>query len=252
MKNGCNNITPENKKILDQKNVNPKSKLYFFLLILSLVNPISDNNSTYYSKIKVVFRGKKIISILNQNFYSKLSNVLINGYEINPWEQIPPLSEGENRIELRFKEQIESCSRMFYNSENIIEIDLSNFDASKVKDISMMFYGCSNLENVEFGNISTPSLENMFALFAQCIEIKSLDLSHFDTSKVTDISFMFNNCSNLNKINFGNINTSSLVNMTTLFQCCYKITSIDLSKLYISKVKDMSYMFNNCINLEKI
>ena len=180
MKNGCNNITPENKKILEQKNVNPKSKLYFFLLILSLVNPISDNNSTYYSKIKVVFRGKKIISILNQNFYSKLSNVLINGYEVNAWEQIPPQSEGENRIELRFKEQIESCSGMFYNSENIIEIDLSNFDASKVKDISMMFYGCSNLENVEFGNISTPSLENMFALFAQCNEIKSLDLSHFD------------------------------------------------------------------------
>ena len=50
---------------------------------------------------------------------------------------------------------------MFYFVENIIEIDLSNFDASNVKTMQYMFFGCSNLEKIEFGNINTPSLEDI-------------------------------------------------------------------------------------------
>ena len=257
MKNGFNNITKENKKILKQKKVNLKSKLYLFLLIISLVNPISENNSrylnTYSSEIRLVIKGKGIISFLNQNFYSKLSKVSINREERNTMGQTSFLFRGEtNTIELEFKEQIKTCNGMFYKLENITEIDLSNFDASKVTDMSGMFCRCSNLEKVEFGNIITSSLENMFALFELCPKITSVDLSHFDTSKVTDMSSMFNQCSDLDNITFGNINTSSLVYMTRSFQGCSKITSIDLSNLVLSKVKDMSYMFNGCSNLEKI
>ena len=61
-------------------------------------------------------------------------------------------------------------SKMFYRKyisqiENILEIDLSNFDTSKVTDMAYMFAGISNLT--------------------------SLDLSNFDTSKVTDMQYMF-------------------------------------------------------------
>ena len=48
---------------------------------------------------------------------------------------------------------------MFERLTNIIEIDLSNFDASNVRTMQYMFYGCSNLEKIEFGNINTSSLE---------------------------------------------------------------------------------------------
>ena len=257
MKNGFNNITKENKKILNQKNVNLKSKLYLFLLMISLVNPISESKSRYlniyYSDINLVIKGNGSQSFLNQNFYKRPSNVFVNGEAINIGGQISLYLAGEkNTIKLRFEGQIVTCRLMFFNLENITEIDLSNFDASKVIDMSGMFCRCSNLEKVEFGNITTPSLENMYALFELCSKITSVDLSHFNTSKVKDMSFLFNKCYDLNNIIFGNINTSSLVYMTRLFQGCSKITSIDLSNLYIPKVKDMSFMFNFCTNLEKI
>ena len=85
MKNGFNNLSLGNKKIVKQKNVNSKSKLYLFLLIISLVNPISENKSrilnTYFSEIKLVIKGNVIQSFLNPFFYSKLSKVSINEKE---------------------------------------------------------------------------------------------------------------------------------------------------------------------------
>ena len=39
---------------------------------------------------------------------------------------------------------------MFYELQNIIEIDLSNFDASEVNDMQWMFYNCENLEKNKF------------------------------------------------------------------------------------------------------
>ena len=52
------------------------------------------------------------------------------------------------------------------------ELNIFNFNTSKVEDIAFMFLNCS--------------------------ELKSLDLSKFDTSQVTDMSRMFYNCSSLN------------------------------------------------------
>ena len=50
---------------------------------------------------------------------------------------------------------------MFYDLNNILEIDLSYFDVSTVKDISYMFYNCKNLEKLNFSNIDTSSVLNM-------------------------------------------------------------------------------------------
>ena len=134
MKNGFNNLSLGNKKIVKQKNVNLKSKLYLFLLIINLLNPISENKSrylnTYYSEIKLVIKGNVIQSFLNPNFYSKLSKVSINEKE---YLGVPITTQLEkNTIILGFEEQIETCYTMFYKIENMTEIDLSNFDASKV------------------------------------------------------------------------------------------------------------------------
>ena len=94
-------------------------------------------------------------------------------------------------------------SKMFYRKyisqiENILEIDLSNFDTSKVTDMAYMFAGISNLT--------------------------SLDLSNFDTSKVTDMQYMFylgdNNISKdkLETIYVNNdFNTTKLSEFTEMF-----------------------------------
>ena len=60
---------------------------------------------------------------------------------------------------------------MFGHCYNIIELDLSNFDTSKVTTMGAMFGNCKNLTE--------------------------LDVSNFNTANVTDIRFMFNNCNKL-------------------------------------------------------
>ena len=54
---------------------------------------------------------------------------------------------------------------MFKGLTNIIEIDLSNLDTSKVTNMSYMFVVCSDLGKINFGNINTSLVNNMENLF---------------------------------------------------------------------------------------
>ena len=139
---------------------------------------------------------------------------------------------------------------MFKDSTNILQIDLSNFDASHIQSMQEMFGGCSKLEAINFGNINTSSVNNMQHLFAQCFKISSIDLSKFDTSKVTSMYSMFLNCTNVKTINFGNINTSSVKSMRSLFNRCYNLNSINLSNFDTSHVVTFEFMFYKCTTLK--
>ena len=45
---------------------------------------------------------------------------------------------------IKFEIQINTCENMFKELINIIEIDLSNWDASKVTKTAFMFHDCIN------------------------------------------------------------------------------------------------------------
>ena len=54
---------------------------------------------------------------------------------------------------------------MFANSENLTELDLSNFDTTNVKNYMSMFSGCSGLKELNlssFNFINGESFKNMF------------------------------------------------------------------------------------------
>ena len=53
---------------------------------------------------------------------------------------------------MKWNNALTDCIRMFYGLLNIIEIDLSNFDLSKVTKMNMMFRNCDNLEYIKFNN----------------------------------------------------------------------------------------------------
>ena len=57
---------------------------------------------------------------------------------------------------------------MFEGVTCMIEIDLSNFDASKVTTMASMFSQYYDLEKITFGNIVTSSVKNMEQLFFSC------------------------------------------------------------------------------------
>ena len=90
-----------------------------------------------------------------------------------------------------------NSSKMFWSRSdeqkirNILELNLSSFDTSKVTDMSYMFYGMSNLITLDLSNFDTSKVTDMQSMFNHMSNLTTLNLSNFDTSKVTDMNYMF-------------------------------------------------------------
>ena len=139
--------------------------------------------------------------------------------------------------------KIKSMRGLFYGYKGK-QLDLSNFDTSKVTDMSEMFRCCEKLTSLDLSNFDTSKVTNMSLMFDDCYKLTSLDLSNFDTSKVTDMNNMFKLCYKLTSLDVSNFDTSEVTNMYAMFYGCYKFKSFDLSNFDTSKVTNMNNMFS--------
>ena len=136
------------------------------------------NFKVFQSEINLIIKGNNSNNnVLSNDFAGEPSQILVNGEVNTSWNKMCWLSNGINNITIRFGAQLESCKKMFKGLTNIIEIDLSNFETSKVKDMSYMFDNCTNLEKINFGNINTSLVENMKCLFHGLTKIVSFDVA---------------------------------------------------------------------------
>ena len=158
-------------------------------------------------------------------------------------------NEINNNVTLIWYSQIENCERLFQSVSNAIEIDLSNFDTSKVTTMRSMFVDCNNVKYINFSNVITSSVTDMTNMFSECNSLTSVDLSSFDTSKVTLMENMFLHCYSLTFLNLSNFNTSHLTKMKSMFLGCEKLESIDLSNFDTSKITNMENLFSQCYSL---
>ena len=146
-------------------------------------------------------------------------------------------------------------SQMFYSEysqqkiKNILEIDLSNFDTSKVTNMSHMFVFMLKLTTLNISNFDTSNVTNMRSMFSNMPSLATLNLSSFDTSKVTIMNSMFNNMSNLTSLNLSNFDTSKVFDMELMFYGMSNLTTLNLSNFDTSKVTDMSHMFSKMPSL---
>ena len=114
-------------------------------------------------------------------------------------------------------------SEMFYSLygsqkiKNILELDLSNFDTSKVTRMDGMFYGMSNLTTLNLSSFNTSKVIDMQSMFENMSNLTSLDLSNFDTSQVTNMYFMFRGMSSLTTLDLSNFDTSQVTRMDFMF-----------------------------------
>ena len=159
--------------------------IFIFIFKIVLFNLISSQNSTttnnFNSEIHLIIQGKGIQKLLSDYFKEEPSEVIVNGFKQNSCKKSCYLKKDISNITLFFERQLESCKSMFSNLETIIEIDLSKFDFSKVKNMEKMFYGLIHLKKINFGNIDTSLVENMDSLFYNCSNLTSIDLSEFNT-----------------------------------------------------------------------
>ena len=113
-----------------------------------------------------------------------------------------------------------------------------------------MFQECNELTNLDLSNFNTSKVENMSKMFSDCYELEFLDLSNFNTSGVTDMESMFNKCYKLKEIKgINNFNMSNVINRKEMFEDCYELKNLDLNKFNFLNnnidIKDQSNINSN-------
>lgn len=151
--------------------------------------------------------------------------------------------------------EVTCMDNMFYNCQNLAELDLSHFNTANVTSMRYMFIFCKSLTKLDLSSFDTGKVTSMFDMFDSCSKLESINLSSFNTTKVMDMSGMFSGCASLRMLDLTNFSTPALRNTAYMFNGC-----TDLTAIYVGSGWTMAYvntsapdyykkMFANCTSL---
>ncbi|MCD7950140.1 MAG: DUF285 domain-containing protein, partial [Erysipelotrichaceae bacterium] len=79
-----------------------------------------------------------------------------------------------------------NSSKLFYDFKNCTSIDFNDcFYTSNVTTMIEMFYNCQELTELDLSSFDTSNVSDMSYMFYRCRSLTELDLSSFNTSNVT-------------------------------------------------------------------
>lgn len=130
------------------------------------------------------------------------------------------------KIDTKMVSGLTTMSNMFRGCNSLTEIDLSNFNTSKVTDMNNAFRECKSLTSLDLSGFDTSSVTTMKEMFMFVIGMTAIDLKTFNTEKVTDMSSMFSRCESLKTLDISNWDTSAVTSMNGMFNYCYALTTV--------------------------
>lgn len=144
---------------------------------------------------------------------------------------------------------------MFNLCTSLVELDVSNWDVSKVTNFKGMFQGYSYADPpfkaaLDVGKWNTSSATNMSWMFYGYRGSSILDVSSFNTAKVTDFTLMFG-YTNLIVTGIEKWDTSKATNMYGIL-LGVKNSKLDVSNLKTGKISSFGMMFGKCAELIEI
>lgn len=140
----------------------------------------------------------------------------------------------------------------YFNYCSAKELDLSNFNTSKVTDMSAMFYGCEVLTSLDLSSFDTSNVTDMHQMFSRCRKLLySLNISTFDTSNVTRMDEMFYGCFKITSLDLSNFNTSNVTRMDNMFGVT-DLRNLNFGNFDTSNVSKISGMFLSCDKLTTV
>ena len=234
-------------------NQNNNIKISFLIKLFIIFISISESNlRKLETKNEIIITMKGIGTyqqIISQNIDTP-SEIIINGENayIEPSFSYD-LKYPINNITFIWNSPIKTCYNMFYNLENLLTVDLTNFDSSQVTDVKFFFSRCTSLKSINFKNFDTRKIQSMESMFSGCSSLVSLDLSKFDTSLVNSMRSMFSDCSSLVSLDLSNFNTTLLDKIEYMFNNAESLISLDLSNFDTSLITIMTNVFNGCKSL---
>ena len=90
-------------------------------------------------------------------------------------------------------------SRGLFEGLDPHNIDISDWNVSKVNDMSCMFYECSNFD-CDLGNWDVSKVNYMGHMFRNCEKFKGEGLEYWNVSGVKNMDRMFDKCTSMKNI----------------------------------------------------
>ena len=155
-------------------------------------------------------------------------------------------------------ENLELAGFMFKGCKTLTELDVADWNMSKVRTFNSMFSSISSntgemkLQSLDLSKWDTSSAESMGWMFYGCGSLTELDLSDWNMPNLTTVGHMFADCFNLVNIDLTGWQTPSLVCLDGMFNDCRSLKTIDMSSFDTSNVKEFSQLFEACYSLEEI
>ena len=235
-----NLLTKKAHKLL-KKFIFPVKPYLNIFLIISMIAIINGRKELISNSNEIILRLNSSNYFINKDFEPMPSKVYIDNIEqeSSKWNTKKiTINNIYSKIKLEWNSPLQSCSKMFMDLTEILEIDLSGFDSSLVTDTSYMFKGCLWLFKINLDGFTTSAVKTMKEMFFTLPSLESLNISHFKTSQVADMSYLFNKIPKVEYINVSGFDTSSVTNMEGMFgDSGFKY--LDLSNFDTRKVENM-------------
>ena len=105
---------------------------------------------------------------------------------------------------------------MFGYFNDIEDIEVDDFDTSKVQDFGHFFKNDSKVKHLNLSNFNTSSATNMSDMFKYMSSLEEIDVSSFDTSKVTNILDIFTGLTSIKELDMSSFDLSKITNNSSL------------------------------------
>ena len=138
-----------------------KSFHYDIFLVLLVIKEIFNEDK---NEISLIVNSAKT-NLINISYYFFISEIIVNGNSAEKNNYINMLTSSQNNIIIKFKTRLTTCINMFSNLNNILYVNTTNFDSSKVKSMYQMFSGCTSLKSLNINNLDTSLVTNMYGVW---------------------------------------------------------------------------------------
>ena len=184
--------------------------------------------------------------------------LIYDNLTISPHESFTITAGSKLEIHFSLFNPIENLTSFFdhdYDDSEIISIDLTYFDSSKIISTKNMFHNCKSLISINISDFNTPVLKDMSNMFGGCKSLEFLNLTSFNTSSLEYFSNIFTACDNLkvldiSGLNFDNNNTA---NFTSIFTGLSSLEYINIQNTKFNNITQNDLLFaiinNDYINI---
>lgn len=238
-----NKISEIDVSNFDTANVTDMGSMFMNMDGLSTLD-ISNFDTRKVQDMSYLFRGLKNITahpIVGENFKTGEVTDMYGMYR----------DYSNNLVSIDLSEydtsKVQNISELFMENPQLVSLNLAGIVTNEVTNFAHMFDGCMGLRVIpETSTFNTEKATNMSYMFAS-MNLDSLDITSFNGEKVQTIAHMFSSTSVGQDLDFSNFHTTTaLTDVDTAFANFSTPFKLDLSTFNTEKVTIFQYMFKGC------